>query len=271
VAEAELKDKVVVVTGALGLLGRAHCAAMAQAGATVVVTDLNGPACETAAHELSKATGCRSSGLGADITDASSLKKLRDSILDSHGRIDVLLNNAAWNDVFGGNADAAELSKFENYPLEMFERAMKVNVTGMFLACQILGAEMAKRKSGSIINVGSTYGLVGPDQSIYRKPDGSQDFYKSPTYPASKGAVAGFTRFLATYWGHLGVRVNCLCPGGVFQDQDEYFVQNYAAKTPLGRMAKPEEIAKAAVFLASDASSYMTGSNLVVDGGWTAW
>jgi NAD(P)-dependent dehydrogenase (short-subunit alcohol dehydrogenase family) len=268
---AELTDKVVVVTGALGLLGRAHCTAMAQVGATVVVTDLNDQACQAAALELSKTTGCPSMGFGADITDALSLRNLRDGILNSYGRIDVLLNNAAWNDVFGGSADAAELSKFENYPVEMFERAMKVNVTGMFLACQILGAEMAKRQSGSIINVGSTYGLVGPDQSIYRKPDGSQDFYKSPSYPTSKGAVVAFTRFLAAYWGHSGVRVNCLCPGGVFQNQEDHFVQNYAAKTPLGRMAQPEEIARAAVFLASDASSYMTGSNLVVDGGWTTW
>jgi len=267
----ELQGKVAIITGALGLLGRAHCAAMAKAGATVVATDLDNSACENAARELSQATGCRSMGYGANITEEPSLKQLRDVVLDRFGRIDVLLNNAAWNDVFRDGADAAELSKFENYPLEMFERAMTVNVTGMFLACRILAADMAERGSGSIINVASTYGLVGPDQSIYRTPDGSQGFFKSPAYSASKGAVVSFTKFLAAYWGHRGVRVNCLCPGGVFQNQAEHFVRNYAAKTPLGRMAQPGEIAQAAVYLASDASSYMTGSNLIVDGGWTAW
>lgn len=262
-----LKDKVAIVTGALGLIGRNHCHALADAGANVVVCDLDELKCKEFASTLST----KSFGVGADITVKSSVENLRDKTLNEFGKIDILINNAAINDMFENPLAAAEQSMFENYPLEMWQKSLDVNITGTFLCSQVIGKEMAKAGKGSIINVASTYGLVGPDQSIYKKPNGSQSFYKSPAYPATKGAIVNFTRFLAAYWGNKGVRVNTLTPGGVENNQDEYFVKNYSAKTPLGRMAYPSEYKGAIIFLASDASSYMTGANLIVDGGWTAW
>ena len=262
-----LKNKVAIVTGALGLIGKNHCIALSEAGANVVACDLDDERCKIFASSLST----KSIGVGVDITNKSSVEKLRDKSLNEFDRIDILVNNAAINDMFENPQVAAEQSMFENYPLDMWQKSLDVNVTGTFLCSQIIGTEMAKTGKGSIINIASTYGLVGPDQSIYKKPDGSQSFYKSPAYPATKGAIVNFTRFLAAYWGNKGVRVNTLSPGGVENKQDEYFVNNYSAKTPLGRMALPTDYNGAIIFLASDASSYMTGANLIVDGGWTAW
>ena len=262
-----LKNKTAVVTGALGLIGKEHCHALSEADANVVVADLDKNACEL----FSKSLHSESIGVSLDVTNPDSIKSLRDAVLDKFGHIDILVNNAAINDMFENPKAASEQSKFENYPLELWQKSIDVNLTGVFLCSQILGTEMVKQKSGSIINVASTYGITAPDQSLYIKEDGSQAFFKPPAYSATKGAVIMFTRYLAAYWGKDGVRVNTLTPGGVENSQDDFFVQKYSAKTILGRMAKPTDYKGALVFLASDASAYMTGANLVVDGGWTAW
>lgn len=262
-----LTNKTAIVTGACGLIGRQHCAALAAAGANVVVADLNGDACAAVAAAL---PGSPHLPLALDVTSPESLAAARDQILATFGHIDVLVNNAAINDMFENPALAADLSKFENFPLATWQKSLEVNVTGIFLAAQVFGTPMAAQGHGSIINVASTYGIVGPDQSIYVNERGEQTFFKSPSYPATKGAVISFTRYLAAYWGKQGVRVNTLSPGGVENSQDAFFVQQYSAKTPLGRMAAATDYQGAVVFLASDASAYMTGANLVVDGGWTA-
>ena len=262
-----LNNKTAIVTGALGVIGKEHCRALSEAGANVIVADVDGNKCEGFANSLSTP----SFGIELDVTNPESIKNLRDKVIDQFNHIDVLVNNAAINDMFENPKAASELSKFENYPLELWQKSVDVNLTGVFLCSQILGSEMTKQKSGSIINVASTYGISAPDQSLYVKADGTQAFYKPPAYSATKGAVIMFTRYLAAYWGKDGVRVNTLTPGGVENSQDEYFIEKYSAKTQLGRMAKPTDYKGALIFLASDASSYMTGANLVVDGGWTAW
>ncbi|MDO3642426.1 SDR family oxidoreductase [Mucilaginibacter sp. L3T2-6] len=261
-----LKNKTAIVTGALGLLGRKHCEALANAGANVVVADLD----EGGAIEFAEMLGDQHGGLKVDVTSERSLKTAREQIMNRYGTIDILVNNAAINDMFENPGMAKELSAFENYPLDAFKKSLEVNITGVFLASQIFGAAMVEVGYGSIINIASTYGVVGPDQSIYRNECGEQTFYKSPVYPVTKGAVVNFTRFLAAYWGNKGVRVNTLSPGGVENGQSEIFIQNYSAKTLLGRMADASDYQGALVFLASDASAYMTGANLIVDGGWTA-
>jgi NAD(P)-dependent dehydrogenase (short-subunit alcohol dehydrogenase family) len=262
-----LNGRTAVVTGASGLLGRQHCVALADAGATVVVADIRQSDCDAVAETLAG----KAFGVAVDITVPESVRALADEVMRRTGRVDILINNAAINDMFENPTSALELSKFENYPLPLWQKSLEVNVTGTFLCCQILGAHMAAVRCGSIVNIASTYGLVAPDQRLYRDESGNQAFYKSAAYSTTKGAVIAFTRFLASYWGHVGVRVNTLSPGGVINGQAEFFTTAYSQRTPLGRMAIPADYQGALVFLASDASAYMTGANLVVDGGFTIW
>lgn len=267
-ARFSLKDKTAVVTGAAGLLGRHHCLALAAAGATVVAADREQGVCQALVEEI----GGGAFAFAADVTDQAAVRKLLGAAVRRTGRVDILVNNAAIDDKFQRPpAGAPDRSRFENYPLDNWNQSLAVNATGVFICAQVIGAKMAEMGGGSIINIGSTYGIVAPDQSLYTGADGEQHFFKSAAYPTTKGAVIAFTRFLAAYWGKAGVRVNTLTPGGIENAQDPVFITEYARRTPLGRMASPDDYAGALVFLASDASSYMTGANLVVDGGFTIW
>jgi NAD(P)-dependent dehydrogenase (short-subunit alcohol dehydrogenase family) len=265
-----LAGKVAVVTGAAGLLGRHHCHALAAAGARVVAVDVCPERSAALASEILEGHGMPSLGRACDVTDPTALERLCRDVLEWGGAIDVLVNNAAVDDKVEAPRPEGPIP-FEAYPLEAWDRSVRVNLTGTFLCCQKLGGAMAQRGAGSVINVASTYALVAPDPALYREADGRQSFYKSAAYPATKAAVLGLTRYLAAYWGAAGVRVNALSPGGVANGQEPGFVERYAQRTPLGRMARPDDYEGALVFLAGDASRYMTGANLVMDGGFTAW
>lgn len=262
-----LENKVAIVTGASGLLGKNYTKALSESGAKLVLLDIDINACQEIANNLEN----ESIVIECDITSQSDLINAKNKIIKYFGKIDILVNNAAINDMVENPINAKEDSKFENYPLELFQKVMNVNVTGTFLCCQVFGSVMSENRCGSIINIASTYGVTAPNQSLYLDSDGNQLFYKSCAYPTSKGAVIMLTKFLASYWGGKGVRVNCLSPGGVQNHQPEDFIKKYSSMTPVGRMSNPEDYYGALIYLASDASKYVNGHNLVADGGWTIW
>jgi NAD(P)-dependent dehydrogenase (short-subunit alcohol dehydrogenase family) len=268
----DLSGRVAVVTGGVGLLGAEFCRTLAEAGAAVAVVDLNESASQAVAESLTN-SGYPALALPADITQPESVNAAVETLLSRFGRIDVLVNSAALDPKFDPEAVNKGITPgaFEDYPLDLWNSALNVNLTGMFLMTQACVRPMLDQgKKGSIINICSTYGLNGPDQRIYVK-DGLRVAFKPVYYTVTKAGVMGFTKYLAAYYAETEIRVNALTPGGVFNNHEDYFVKNYSAKTILGRMAKKDEMNGALLFLASDASSYMTGNNLVVDGGWTAW
>ncbi len=267
-----LDGRVAVVTGGAGLLGREFCRTLAEAGAAVAVVDLRAEAAQEVAGELKRA-GYRALAVPTDITQPASVQAMTATVLQAFGRLDILVNSAALDPKFDPEATARGLAPgaFEDYPLSDWNAALNVNLTGMFLVTQACVRPMiAQGKKGSIINICSTYGLNGPDQRIYVK-EGQRVAYKPVYYTVTKAGVLGFTKYLAAYYAGTQIRVNALTPGGVFNQHEEYFVRNYSARTILGRMAHKDEMNGALLFLASEASSYVTGANIVVDGGWTAW
>ena len=261
----DLTGKVVVVTGGTGLLGSAYCQGLAEHGAQVVMADLAAadPVAKAAAIQTPKGPGAW--GMACDVGVEADVVGLFQEVMKKFGRVDAVLNNAA---ATGEHLmrQGAVFTSFEDSTLAVWEQAIRVNLTGVYLVAREGGKAMLKSGGGSMVNVSSTYGVVGPDHRIYE----DMKFNSLPSYAAAKAGVHGLTRWLATYWGEKGIRVNTLVPGGVQNNHDPEFVRRYVARTPLGRMAKPEDMVGMMIYLVSDASAYSTGQQFFVEGGWTA-
>jgi NAD(P)-dependent dehydrogenase (short-subunit alcohol dehydrogenase family) len=268
----DLSNRVAIVTGGAGLLGYHHGAILAAAGAHVVLLDL--PATEPAARaaQITAAHQTECLGLTTDITNEASVSDACGRVMAKFGRIDILINNAA-NNPKVEDTEGLTWSRLERLPLDVWEADIRVGLTGAFLCSRVFGSEMAKRKAGVIVNVASDLALIAPDQRLYRVeglPEDEQPV-KPVTYSVVKSALLGLTRYLATYWSGANIRVNAISPGGVSNGQSEVFLSRLKPLIPMERMAHRDEYQGAILFLCSDASSYMTGANLVIDGGRTCW
>jgi NAD(P)-dependent dehydrogenase (short-subunit alcohol dehydrogenase family) len=256
----DLAGRVAVVTGGLGRLGRVYTEGLAARGMRVAVFDV---AAEPGGDESLRR-------YRVDVIDRAAIEAATAEVVADWGPPHLLVNNAALDSP--PDAPPEEVGPFETYPEASFDEVMDVNVKGVVLCCQVVGAAMAEAGSGSIVNVSSVYGLLSPQQDLYEfRRSRGETFFKPVAYSVSKSALLNLTRYLATYWAKSGVRVNTLTLGGVFDEQPPEFLEAYEGRVPLGRMADAGEALGAVVFLASDASSYVTGANLVVDGGWSAW
>jgi NAD(P)-dependent dehydrogenase (short-subunit alcohol dehydrogenase family) len=266
----KLDGKVAVITGGAGLLGRQHAFALAEAGATLAITDVREAEAQRAADDVHREYGGTAVGLAMDVTDPSSIQYAKRTLLTRFGGIHVLLNNAAIDaKVKADGGGVKETSRIENFSLQQWNLELSVGLTGAFLCAQVFGTHMAASGGGVILNIASDLSVIAPDQRLYRKdgvPEERQPV-KPVTYSVIKTGLVGLTRYLATYWAKQDVRVNALSPGGVRNQQPDEFVERLTNLIPMGRMAAPDEYRGAIQFLCSDASSYLTGQNIVIDGG----
>lgn len=265
----DLSGKVAVITGACGILGRHFCTGLAETGADIALIDIRREGLLELATELSTKFGIKAHGFVCDVSDPVSVRQAIEAVISAFGRIDILHNNAAEK---SDDLDAF-FAPFEDYSLHQWRQIMAVNLDGMFLMAQAIGKQMVLQgHGGSIIQTSSIYGLMGPDHRIY---EGS--FYMGrqintpAVYSASKAGIVGLTKYLATYWADKNIRVNAIAPGGAESGQNEEFIRRYSDRIPMGRMGKPTEIVGTLLYLASDASSYVTGQTIAVDGGLGAW
>ncbi len=268
----DLTDRVVIITGGAGLLGVKHAEAVAEFGGVPILVDIDGARAESKAKQISQKFNVDAFGIRVDITREQSVENLTKDIKKRFGGIDVLINNASVNPKVEKTTNI-NFDRIENLSLDRWHKELEVGLTGAFICSRWIGTVMARQKRGVILNVSSDLGVIAPDQRIYRDStlSGQQQPTKPVTYSVIKHGLIGLTRYLATYWADCGVRANSILPGGIFQDQSPEFVSKISNLIPLGRMAHEDEYRAAVVFLISDASSYMTGANICVDGGRSAW
>lgn len=270
----KITDKVVVITGGAGLIGRRHTEAVLEGEGIPVLLDIFPKPLEKVKEEfLSRYPQAKIETYVADITDRKCLEGIRDELLAKYGHIDGLINNAANNPKVEGGSKNLGAMRFHNLPLSIWEDDMKVGLTGAFLCCQVFGYEMEKQKQGVIINISSDYGVISPNQNIYKKegvPEEEQTV-KPVSYSVVKHGIMGLTKYLATYWAKSGIRVNTLCPASLSNGQDEEFVKKISQLIPMGRMSRPDEYPATVLYMLSEASSYMTGATVILDGGRTIW
>lgn len=268
-----LNGKVIIVTGAAGLLGQKHAEAIAAYGGTPVLLDLTGEAVENLAGKLNSKYNVDATGYAVDITDELQIKNNCEVIKSKFGKIDGLVNNAANNPKVENNSDK-NFSRLENFPVNIWEQDIAVGLTGSFLCAKHYGFEISLNPSGgSIVNISSDLGLMAPDQRLYAKPDLAENLQpvKPVTYSVVKTALIGLTRYLATYWSEKNVRCNAMCPGGVENGQPLDFINDVSTRIPMNRLAQADEYQGTLLWMLSDASSYLNGAIVPVDGGRTAW
>tara|TARA_Y100000996_G_scaffold98231_1_gene70623 strand:+ start:1975 stop:2805 length:831 start_codon:yes stop_codon:yes gene_type:complete len=265
----DLEGRNIVITGSSGLLGSQYANTLSSAGANIILLDIDTTKNEKLKSALVKKYKNKISAYTLDISNQTEVNKTSKKIMKDFKKIDGLINNAAYTSKGAKEKSDNAFGSFENFPIDIWQKSLDINLSGVFFCSQAFGKIMAKQGKGVIVNIASTYGLVGADQRIY----GKSGLNLPISYAATKGAIVNFTRYLAAYWHGKNIRVNTLSPGGVMDKtyQEKSFIKKYSEKTILGRMANKDEYNGAMLFLISDASSYMTGANLVVDGGWTSW
>lgn len=266
--------KTCIITGGAGLLGKQHASAVLEGKGIPVLLDISDTALENAKSELErKYKGQKVLVYKADITNEDDLSKVCQSILNTIGHVDILINNAANNPKMEGHSKNLGNIRFENFPIDIWSDDIVVGLTGAFLCSKVFGKAMEEQKSGVILNISSDLGIIAPDQRIYRKDNVSEEnqTIKPVTYSVIKHGLLGLTKYLATYWADKGIRVNAICPAGVENGQDEIFKSKLTNLVPMGRMANVDEYQGTVLYMISNASSYMTGSTVIIDGGRTCW
>lgn len=269
-----IKDKVVIITGGAGLLGKKHAEAVIDGKGIPVLLDVSEQALNNAREILGQyCDDCRLETFVCDITSRKSVEEVNNILIEKYGHIDGLINNAANNPKVEGDAKNMKPIQFENFPINMWNEDISVGLTGALVCSQVFGKVMANQGAGVILNISSDLGIISPDQRIYRKEGLNDDeqSVKPVTYSVIKHGLLGLTKYLATYWAEKGVRVNAICPGGIYAGQNDEFLKKLTNLIPIGRMADIDEYKSTILYMMSDASSYMTGSTVSIDGGRTCW